>query len=101
MALILVRGENKSKILNAIADIERHANLNISNNPKKINSDFADLLVEKILKSPLRTKSKVATAFFVKEDTTYSIIQIKKIHPPAHIIVVSDEYSEYNELREK
>jgi len=101
MALILVRGENKSKILNAIADIERHANLNISNNPKKINSDFADLLVEKILKSPLRTKSKVATAFFVKEDTTYSIIQIKKIHPPAHIIVVSDEYNEYNELREK
>jgi len=101
MALILVRGENNSKILNAIADIERHANLNISGNPKKIDSKFADLLVEKILKSPLRTKSKVATAFFVKEDTTFSIIQIKKIHPPAHIIVVSNEYEEYGILKEK
>ncbi|MCL2116287.1 MAG: DUF356 domain-containing protein [Methanobrevibacter sp.] len=101
MALILIRGENKLKILNAIADIERHANLNISSYPKKIDSNFTDLLVEKILKSPLRTKSKVATAFFVKEDTTFSIVQIKKIHPPAHIIVVSNEYEEYNELKEK
>ena len=101
MALILVRGENNSKILNAIADIERHANLNISSNPKKIDSKFTDLLVEKILKSPLKTNSKVATAFFVKEDTSSSIIRIKKIHPPAHIIVVSDEYKEYIELKEK
>ena len=101
MALILIRGENNSKLLNAIADIERHANLNISGKPKKIDPEFTDLLVEKILKSPLRSKSKVATAFFVKEDTTFSIIQIKKIHPPAHIIVVSDEYNEYSELIEK
>ena len=27
MALILVRGENNSKLLNAIADMERHGNL--------------------------------------------------------------------------
>ena len=27
MALVLIRGENNSKILNAIADVERHANL--------------------------------------------------------------------------
>ncbi|MDR2967878.1 MAG: DUF356 domain-containing protein [Methanobacteriaceae archaeon] len=101
MGLILIRGENHLKILNAIADIERHASLNISSYPKKIDSKFADLLVEKILKSPLRTKSKVATAFFVKEDTTFSIIQIKKIHPPAHIIVVSNEYKEYAKLKEK
>jgi len=101
MALILIRGENDKKLLNAIADIERHANLNISSKPKIIDSKFTDLIVEKILKSPLKTKSKVATAFFVKEDTTFSISQIKKIHPPAHIIVVSDEYQEFEELNEK
>ena len=99
MALILIRGENNLKILNAIADIERHANLNVSSKPKIIDSKFTDSLVEKILKSPLKTKSKVATAFFVKEDTTFSISQIKKIHPPAHIIVVSDEYKEFEQLK--
>lgn len=98
MALILVRGENHSKLLNAIADMERHGNLNLATKPKVIDADFADSLVESILNSKLRTKSNVATAFFVKEDATLSIIQIKKIHPPAHVVVVSDEYDGYDEL---
>ncbi|KZX13504.1 DUF356 domain-containing protein [Methanobrevibacter filiformis] len=98
MALILIRGENNSKILNAIADIERHAKLNIKTKPKAIDSKIADSIVESILKSPLRSKSKVATAFFVEEDITLSIMQVKTIHPPAHVIVVSDEYEEYSRL---
>lgn len=100
MALILIRGENNSKLLNAIADMERHGNLNLVTKPKIIDSQFADSLVEGILNSKLRTTSSVATAFFVKEDTTLSIMQIKKIHPPAHVVVVSDEYDGYNQLKE-
>ena len=65
MALILIRGENNSKLLNAIADVERHAKLNIITKPKVIDANYADKIVEKILNSPLRTKSKVATAFRV------------------------------------
>ena len=59
MALVLIRGENNSKILNAIADVERHANLNLTTKPKKIDAKYADKIVENILKAPLRTKSKV------------------------------------------
>ena len=99
MALILIRGENNSKLLSAIADMERHANINLVTKPKVIDSNFADSLVEKILNATLKTKSNVATAFFVKEDTTLSILQIKKIHPPAHVVVVSDEYDGYSQLK--
>ena len=99
MALILIRGENNSKLFSAIADMERHGNLNLTTKPKVVDSEFADSLVEGILNSKLRTKSNVATAFFVKEDTTLSILQIKKIHPPAHVVVVSDEYDGYNQLK--
>ena len=100
MALILVRGENNSKLLSAIADMERHSSLNLVSRPKFIDAEFADSLVEDILNSKLRTKSNVATAFFVKEDTTLSILQVKKIHPPAHVVVVSDEYDAYKKLKE-
>ncbi len=67
MALILIRGENNSKLLNAIADMERHGNLNLATKPKIIDAKFADSLVEKILNSKLRTSSKVATAFLLKK----------------------------------
>ena len=49
MALILVRGENNSKLLNAIADMERHGNLNLITKPKVVDASFADSLVENIL----------------------------------------------------
>ena len=101
MALILVRGENKSKLLSAISDMERHGNLTLITKPKVISAEFADSLVEQILKSKLKTNSNVATAFFVKEDTTLSILKIKQMHPPAHIVVVSPEYKGYDELKEK
>ncbi len=101
MALVLVRGENNSKLLNTIADMERHGNLNLTTKPKIINSKYADKLVENILNSKLKNKSKVATAFFIKEDTTLSIIQIKKIHPPAHVIIISNEYEGYEDLKNK
>ena len=101
MALILVRGENKSKLLSAISDMERHGNLTLVSKPKVISAEFADSLVEQILKAKLKTKSNVATAFFVKEDTTLSILKIKQIHPPAHIVVVSPEYKGHDELEEK
>jgi hypothetical protein len=98
MALILIRGENNSKLLSAISDMERHGSLNLVTKPKVIDAGFADSLVENILNSTLKTKSNVATAFFVKEDTTLSIMQVKKIHPPAHVVVVSDEYEGYAKL---
>lgn len=101
MALILIRGENNTKLLNAIADVERHAHLTVSSKPKLIDSKFADSIVEKILKSKLRSKSEVACAFFTKEGPTVCILQIKKIHLPAHIVIVSDEYKEYAELKNK
>lgn len=98
VALILIRGENNAKLLNAISDMERHGNLNLTSKPKVVDAKFADSLVEGILNSKLKTQSNVAIAFFVKEDTTLSIMQVKKIHPPAHVVVVSDEYGAYSKL---
>ena len=85
-------------MLSAISDMERHGNLTLITKPKVIDASFADSLVEGILNSKLKTKSNVAIAFFVKEDTTLSIMQVKKIHPPAHVVVVSDEYGAYSKL---
>ena len=64
MALILVRGENNSKLLSAIADMERHGNLNLTTKPKVVDAKLADSLVEGILNSKLKTKSNAAIAFF-------------------------------------
>lgn len=101
MALIIIRADNNEKMLNAIADIERHAGLNITSKIHEIGSEYGDEVVANVLNQKLRNKSKVATTFFVREDTTLSILKIKKIHPPAHIVVLSEEYGDYEIFKSK
>jgi len=100
MALILIRANSQGKLLNAIADIERHAALKIAGKPKLVEAEIADRVARNILKQELRTKSKIAALVSVLEDTTKSIMQIKKIHPPAHLLVISDEYGEYEKIKQ-
>lgn len=99
MAFILIRADDQKKILNALADVERHAQLKIQGKPKIMPPEFADEVIERILKQKVRRKSKRAVLVLVEEDTTKSIMQVKKIHPPAHLIVISDEYKDYNNLK--
>jgi len=99
MAFILVRAENQEKILNALADLERHAKLKINGKPKIVSPELADEVMERILKQKLRSKTKRAVMVLVEEDTTKSIMQIRKIHPPAHIVVISQEYEDYHNLK--
>lgn len=82
-----------------MADIERHAQLKILGKPKLLDSHYANALVESILKTKLKYKSKLAVAVKVEQDATLSIVKIKKIHPPAHLVVVSDEYQQYGSLK--
>jgi uncharacterized protein len=99
MAFILIRADSKKKILNALADLERHAKLKINGKPKIISPELADEVIERILKEKLKSKSKLAVLVLVEEDTTHSIMQVKKIHPPAHIVVLSNEYEDYNKIK--
>ena len=99
MAIILIRANKKEKILNTLADLERHAKLKIIGKPKKLPSKLADETFSNIINQKLKTRSKWAVMVKVKEDTTKSIMQVQKIHPPAHIIVLSKEYNNYNKLK--
>lgn len=100
MALILIKADNHKKILNAMADLERHANLKIIGKPKILPRKLADEAIEGILKQKLRSKSKWAVMVKVEEGVTPSIMQIKKIHPPAHLVVLSKEYDDYQKLED-
>lgn len=99
MTIILIRAETQSKILNCLADIERHAGLKINGSPKIIDSKMADEYAQNIINAKLKSKSKIAVLISVKEDVTRSIMQVKKIHPPAHVIVISNEYNQYEDLK--
>jgi hypothetical protein len=99
MALILIRGENQTKILNSLADMERYAKLKIKGKPRLLDPKKADKSAQAIIGTPLRTKSKISVLVSVEQDTTGSIVQIRNIHPPAHLMVISEEYPQWEEMK--
>jgi len=99
MALILIRGENQTKILNSLADMERHARLKIQGKPRFLDPKKADEYAQAIIGSPLRSKSKIAILVSVEQDATRCIVQIRNIHPPAHLMVISEEYEQWEEMK--
>lgn len=98
MSLILIRAMNKKKALNALADMERHAKLTIVGKPKRIELSKIVDVTKRVIKQNPRDDIKVAVLVKVEENTTTSIMNIRKTHPPAHVIVVSEEYPEYKQL---
>ncbi len=99
MAIILLRADNRKKVLNALADLERHASLRIISEPVIIDNKIADKIASSILGGKLKRRSSVAVAVNVEEDDPTSIMRVRKIHPPAHIIVISGEYPENKLLK--
>jgi hypothetical protein len=97
----MIRADSKDKILNSLADIERHAQLKINGAPRILEPKIADETAKKIMKQNLKFKSSQAVLVRVEGDTTRSIIQIRKIHPPAHLVVISEEYPEYEAMKSK
>lgn len=98
MALILIRAMNNKKALNVLADLERHAKLTIVGKPKIVSPEKVYDVTKRVIKQKPRDDIKVPVLVQVKEDTTVSILNIKKTHPPAHVIVISEEYPEYEGL---
>lgn len=98
MALILIRAENNDKIRNSLADLERHGGLKIQGKPRLLDPKIADKTAQEIIKDKIRSKSKISVLVSVREDATLSIVRIREIHPPAHMVVISEEYPQWKEI---
>ncbi|WP_292460159.1 DUF356 domain-containing protein [Methanothermococcus sp.] len=99
MVLLLIRGDNYEKIKNALADIHRHAKLTIIGKPKIMVPEAADELLKYIL-GDIKKPCKKSCLVKIEENAPRAIDKIRKIHPPAHIVVISEKYEPYPYLIE-
>ncbi|HIP84163.1 MAG TPA: DUF356 domain-containing protein [Methanothermococcus okinawensis] len=97
MVLLLIRGDNYKKIKNALADIHRHGKLTILGKPRVIVPEAADEILKHIL-GDIKKPCKRACLVKVQESAPKAIDRIRKIHPPAHIVVISERYEPYHHL---
>lgn len=89
---ILVRADNSHKAMTALADLERYADIRIIE-PRLMPKHMAEDLVSDFLN--LKSEKKVNFVVQVRMNPGEVIKRVRKIRPPAHIVVVTDRYRTY------
>jgi len=97
-SIAVVRANDVSKVKIALNDLIRYADLTFSDGARKLDPNFADNIMTHIMKSPLRSCCSSAAIVPLEDHASVAIEKLRKIHPPAHIIIVSPRHGIYHEL---
>ena len=99
-AYAVIRADNELKLKTAINDLKKHGKLEFSIIPKQLPPDFADQLLVEVMNTDLKKQCNVAAIIGLNSSAGAAIDALRKIHPPAHIIIVSNRYEIFSELVE-
>ena len=97
-SMAVVRADDASKVKIALYDLVRYANLTFSDRARKLEPTFADNILTHIMKSPLKACCSSAAIVPLEDQASIAIGRLRKIHPPAHVIIVSPRHEIYHEL---
>ncbi len=97
-SMAVVRADDVSKVKIALYDLVRYANLTFSDKARKLEPTFADNILTQIMKSPLKVCCSYAAIVPLEDQASIAIGRLRKIHPPAHVIIVSPRHEIYYEL---
>ena len=94
----LVRADDSDKVKIALHDLERYGHIQFSATPKCIESNYADELLVSVMGVALKSKCNSAALVELNNHAGAAISRLKKIHPPAHIIIISPRHKMFEEL---
>jgi len=97
-SMAVVRADDPSKVRIALYDLVRYAHLTFADNARKLEPTFADNILTNIMKSPLKACCFAAAIVPLEDQASIAIGRLRKIHPPAHVIIVSPRHEIYHEL---
>ena len=97
----LVRADDSDKVKIALHDLERYGHIKFSATPKCIEPNYADELLVSVMGVSLKSKCNSAALVELNNHAGAAISRLKKIHPPAHIIIISPRHKMFEELAGK
>jgi hypothetical protein len=97
----VIRGDNADKVNVALHDLEHYGRMRFASKPKRIEPVYADNLLVSVAGVPLRAKCNSAALVELDNNSGAAISKLRKIHPPAHVVIVSPRHEVYEELMDK
>jgi hypothetical protein len=95
----VIRADSPIKVHTTLLDLRRYGRMVFSGVPKFISSDYADDILTEVLNTHLRNKCRSAAVVSLNTVPSVAIGKLSKIHPPAHVIIISPKYDIFQELK--
>ncbi len=97
-SLAVIRADDSSKLRTALRDLVKYGHISYADVPKRLEPGLADSILVNVMKSPLKSGCMAAAIVPLMDSASAAIGRLKKIHPPAHVIIVSPRHEIYHEL---
>lgn len=94
----VVRADDSDKVKIALHDLEQYGRMRFSCQPKRIEPNYADHLLTSVMGVSLKSSCNSAALVELENHAGAAISRLKKIHPPAHIMIISPRHDAYGEL---
>jgi hypothetical protein len=88
----VIRADDPVKLNTAISDLQRHGGLTFAVSPRELTPNTADRILVEVMKVPLKKQCKSAALVALSDDAGVAIDVLGRIHPPAHVIIVSSRH---------
>src|SRR5574341_602938 len=97
-SLAVVRADDLANVKTALCDLVKYAHLTFADRARKVEPAFADNILVHVMKSPLISCCEAASIVPLTDEPSAAIGRLRKIHPPAHVIIVSPRHEIYHDL---
>ncbi|NJD53819.1 MAG: DUF356 domain-containing protein [Candidatus Methanoperedens sp.] len=97
-SLAVIRANDSSKLRTALRDLVKYGHISYAKVPKKLEPGFADNILVNVMKVPIKGGCVAAAIVPLVDSASAAIGRLKKIHPPAHVIIVGPRHEIYREL---
>lgn len=95
----VVRADSTLKVHTALLDLRRYGRMVFAGTPKYISPDYADEILTRVVRRPLKNKCYSAAVVPLNTTPSVAIGKLSKIHPPAHVVIVSSKHDIFDELK--
>lgn len=97
-SIAVVRADSNLKVHTALLDLRRYGRIVFAEPPKTLAPEYADDILTSVLNCPLKNKCSAAAVVLLNTSPSVAIGKLSKIHPPAHVVIVSSKHDIYDEL---
>lgn len=100
-SILVIRAESALKLDISIESVSKPGIMIFEDKPRRLEANYADQILMNVMRTELKNTCNVAAIIPLTNHPSNAIEKLKKVNPPAHLIIVGSRHNIYPTLVKK